>query len=147
MRPQPRHSHHATTTLPAEPPALEVTVDQAAGLRLVVARGDLDVATAAKLDDALQITPAEPLDLLVDLSRVEFIDSAGGHGLERAASAQAAAGRQFAIACTGGSEVARFFETLAASCLELPVHHSRANALRAALAMPGDEPAPPRHRG
>src|SRR4051794_3844249 len=126
MRTQPRPSPHATAALPAEPPMLDVIVEQAAGLRLVIARGDLDAATVAHLDDALDITPAQSVDLLVDLSRVEFIDCAGGHRLERAASAQAAAGRHFAIACTGGSEVARFFETLAASCLELPVHHSRA---------------------
>jgi hypothetical protein len=37
------------------------------------------------------------------------------------------------------------FETLAAACLELPVHHSRADALRAALAMPGDQAVPASH--
>ena len=136
MRTQPGD---AAAPLPSEEPQLDVIVEQAAGLRLVVARGDLDAVTVAQLDDALDIAAAQPLDLLVDLSRVEFIDSAGGHRLERAASAQAAAGRHLAIACTAGGEVARFFEALAASCLELPVHHSRADALRAALAAPGQE--------
>jgi anti-anti-sigma factor len=142
MRTQPGH---AAAPLSPEQPELDVRVEQAAGLRLVLARGDLDVATVAQLDAALDDAPTGVPDLLVDLSHVRFIDSAGGHCLERAASAQAAAGRRFAIACTTGGEVARFFETLAASCLELPVYDSRADALRAALAVPAHAAAPATH--
>jgi len=144
MRTQPSD---ADAAFPSEQPLLDVMVEQAAGLRLVVARGDVDAVTVAQLDDALDIAAAQPVDLLVDLCRVGFIDSAGGHRLQRAASAQAAAGRHLAIACTAGGEVARFFETLAASCVELPVHHSRAEALRAALAAPGQEALAGTHGG
>jgi anti-anti-sigma factor len=114
---------------------VDITVEQAAGLRLVVVRGEIDVATAPELDDALAMSD-EALDLLVDLSGAEFIDCTGAHPLARAAQAQRAAGRRFAIACAPLGEVPRLLGTLAVTGIELPVHHTRAAALRAALAAP-----------
>jgi len=115
---------------------LEIDVEEAAGLRAVIVRGELDVSTAPELDAALDTAPAQPLDLFVDLSALEFMDCAGAHRLAAAGSHQRARGRQFAIACAPTGEVARLFETLAASGLELPVFPSQADALRAALAPP-----------
>jgi anti-anti-sigma factor len=135
MRTQLSHADDEAAPHAASTAELGLIVEQAAGLRLVVADGELDVANAARLDDALTAI-APPVDLLVDLCRVEFVDCVAAHRLERAASAQAAAGRRFAIACSADGAVARLFEVLAAAGLELPVHHSRAEALRSALATP-----------
>src|SRR3954454_15882263 len=106
---------------PTQGAEVEISVEEAAGLKAVIVRGEIDVSTAARLDHALDKTRAEPLDLLVDLCRVGFLDCAGVHRLAAADAAQAAKGRSFAIACTPSGEVSKLFDTLAASGLELPV--------------------------
>jgi anti-anti-sigma factor len=116
--------------------AVDISVDQSAGLRMVRVRGELDISTAVELDDALDPARAEPLDLVVDLCGVDFLDCAGVRILAAALATQADADRQFAIACLPRGVPARLFEALAASGLPLPVHHSRADALLAALASP-----------
>ncbi|TWT46071.1 Anti-sigma-B factor antagonist [Phycisphaerae bacterium RAS1] len=59
-------------------PELEVTVEDAAGTRTVVVRGDIDLNTSPELRDrflALLETPA--VRLIVDLAGVKYIDSSG----------------------------------------------------------------------
>ncbi|MFC7331175.1 STAS domain-containing protein [Marinactinospora rubrisoli] len=72
---------------PAAPPASVVTVHGPDGRAVVVARGELDVATADALADALT-TAADRTgrDVTVDLSGVAFCDAAGLGGLVRAAN-------------------------------------------------------------
>jgi anti-anti-sigma factor len=129
------------SSTPAQEAEVEISVEEAAGLKAVIVRGEIDFSTAARLDDALDKTRAEPLDLLIDLCRVDFLDCAGVHRLAAADAAQASKGRAFAIACNPSGEVSRLFETLAASGLELPVYRSRAEALLAALRAPAQTPA------
>jgi anti-anti-sigma factor len=116
--------------------AVDISVEQAAGLMMIRVRGELDMSTASDLEVVLQSARAEPLDLLIDLSGVHFLDCAGVHVLAAAAASQAEAGHSFAIACSSRSPLARLFTTLAAAGLELPIYHSRADALLAALAAP-----------
>jgi anti-anti-sigma factor len=130
----------ATRSAPAQAQEVVATVDisveQAAGLVMIRVRGELDTSTASELDVALHSARAEPVDLLVDLCGVDFLDCAGVHVLAAAAADQAEAGNHFAIACCPRGLLARVFKALAAAGLELPVHDSRADALLAALATP-----------
>jgi anti-sigma B factor antagonist len=113
--------------------AVEIDAEHAAGLRVVTVRGELDLSTAPKLDTALEAALAEPLDLMIDLRGTDFVDCAGIHSLAAAARTQARAGRSFAIACAPRSQPARLFQALVRSGFELPVHHSRGDALLAAV--------------
>ncbi len=144
-----RHSERSQPTgrAPERVAAIEISVEQTAGLRMINVLGELDLSTAVHLDDALGAARADPLDLIIDLQRTDFLDCAGVHPLANAATTQAGAGRSFAIACAPHSQPARLFQTLATSGIDLPVHHSRADALLAALTSPDPATSSPQPSG
>jgi anti-sigma B factor antagonist len=59
--------------------------------------GELDVYTAPELDELLDALPAEVTSLLVDLTRVTFIDSAGLGLLTKAVKRLAPGGGRVAV--------------------------------------------------
>ena len=57
---------------------LEVTVREQGDLVHVLLRGELDISTAARLEDDLtRIEADRPATVLLDLSELEFMDSSG----------------------------------------------------------------------
>jgi anti-sigma B factor antagonist len=57
---------------------LQIDVDRHDGFTVLRPCGDLDVATAVRLKEAVtEVLLAGDLDVVVDLGRVEFIDSTG----------------------------------------------------------------------
>jgi anti-sigma B factor antagonist len=120
----------------SETPQVSISVEQTGGLRMVRVRGQIDIASTVELHAALDDARADPLDLLVDLFEVDFLDCAGVRPLAAAAVTQAKAGRQFAIVCSPRGSPARLFKALVVLGVELPVLHSRADGLLAALATP-----------
>ncbi len=106
------HAHPAAT--------LVWTVHVAGGVLTIVPEGELDVATAPLLDDALREMRRDRAgELVVDLRRLTFIDSAGIHLLLRWATEAGRAGHglrlipgaervQFVLAMTGVLRALRF---------------------------------------
>jgi anti-sigma B factor antagonist len=73
-------------------PALRTTVERFEASVLVCVQGELDLATAPALERALLDAAADaPVDLVVDLSGVRFVDATGLGALLRAAEAAQAA--------------------------------------------------------
>jgi anti-sigma B factor antagonist len=71
----------------------------------VVVRGDVDLSNADELERRLTAASATPSNVLVDMSDVEFIDSAGINALLRARRAADQHGQWFAV--TRASALAR----------------------------------------
>jgi anti-sigma B factor antagonist len=94
--------------LTVHPLAVErITTD---GVELLVARGEIDIATSPRLITALNegITDSTG-PLIVDLSAVEFMDSTGLALLVRAQRRMSRRDRGFAVVCPDGP-VWRIFE-------------------------------------
>lgn len=75
------------------PSKLSVEAETRDGVAVLTVTGEVDLATARRLEEAVEraLVPGTPL--IVDLAGVEFIDSAGSRALalaERAASARGA---------------------------------------------------------
>jgi anti-sigma B factor antagonist len=104
---------------------------RADGVELLAVEGELDIATAprmlAALNEALA-SMARPL--IVDLSRVDFMDSTGLALLMNAHRRVRRLGQGFAIVCPGGP-ISRVFE-IADMVESLHVHPDRHAALCAA---------------
>jgi anti-anti-sigma factor len=104
---------------------VESSVDRA--VHVVAVEGELDMATRTALQEKLDaLVDGTGRRLLVDLSRVEFIDSMGITTLYQASASFA----HLAITVMPGSEVARILE-LSGMKEMLPLFDSRAEAVRA----------------
>jgi anti-sigma B factor antagonist len=101
------------------------------GYELLTVEGELDIATAPRMIAALnEALAAMRLPLVVDLSRVVFMDSTGLALLMNARRRAQRHGQGFAIICPGGP-ISRVFE-IADMVETLGVHTDRDAALRAA---------------
>lgn len=90
----------------AAEPYLQVDVEEAGGAALVVARGEVDAATATTLAERLEeAAAAHPGAISVDLSAVTFIDSSGLRVITVARSQAEAEGRLLVV--TEASEAVR----------------------------------------
>ena len=70
--------------------------------------GELDVSTVGRLDRALRRTRFEAESIVLDLRRLQFIDSSGAHLLRRAATRIGDAGGRLTVV-RGPSAVDRLF--------------------------------------
>jgi anti-anti-sigma factor len=76
----------------------EVTIEEHAGGALVAIQGELDISNASTLEEHLQRAEADGPGLLVmDLSRLDFMDSTGLRLLISADQRARAAGRRFVL--------------------------------------------------
>jgi anti-sigma B factor antagonist len=91
----------------SEMPPLEVTTEQHPGQTRVVLIGELDIATTDALEQQLAAIELNSLGtLVVDLRRVEFIDSTGLRALIAADERARSAGRRLTVV-RGPDAVAR----------------------------------------
>lgn len=110
---------------------LAVERTRADGCEFLAVEGELDIATAPRMIAALNDAFANlVLPLVVDLSRVEFIDSTGLALLMNAHRRVLRRGKGFAIVCPG-PPLSRIFE-VADMVESLHVFPDRDSALRAA---------------
>jgi anti-anti-sigma factor len=78
----------------------EVERTTVAGRPTLTVRGELDLATAPELADALEAQlAAAPTALILDLSPTVFLDSSGARGLVQASRRCAAAGVPLHVIC------------------------------------------------
>ena len=117
---------------PVEPPLAEELLrirktDSADGVLMLEGAGELDLSTAGQLHDSLMTPISEGLDVVVDLTRVSFIDSSGIAALVGAFRSVNGTGRM-SVLIAPGSQVARVFE-LARMGDALPVVTDRAEAV------------------
>jgi anti-anti-sigma factor len=104
---------------------------QADGYEVLAVEGELDIATAPRMLAALNEALASMVrPLIVDLSKVDFMDSTGLALLMNAHRRVRRLGQGFAIVCPGGP-ISRLFE-IADMVESLHVHPDRHSALRAA---------------
>lgn len=73
-----------------EDDALTVTAERAADASILHVRGELDVATAGRLEDAVAAVADGAADLVLDMSGLTFVDSSGLTALVRVHKAVAA---------------------------------------------------------
>lgn len=66
-----------------EDEALTVTAEHAADALILHVRGELDVATAPQLEDAVAAVAGGPADLVLDMKGLTFVDSSGLTALVR----------------------------------------------------------------
>jgi anti-sigma B factor antagonist len=87
-----------------------VSVNSDAGTHTVALSGELDIATADQLTDALEtVQPSSDDRLVIDLTAVSFMDSTGLRVLI-AANRNAAAGGYSLVIVTGDSPAKRVLE-------------------------------------
>lgn len=79
--------------------ALNVEVKRGPGYAVVSAAGEIDIATAPRLEEPLSALAGAGHRLVADLSRVTFIDAAGLRVLARAAGQAAAQGTSLHVVC------------------------------------------------
>jgi anti-anti-sigma factor len=86
---------------------LDVTTEQHPGQTRVVLIGELDIASADRLEAQLAAIEVDsPATLVLDLRRVEFVDSTGLRTLIAADERARSQGRRLAVVC-GPDAVAR----------------------------------------
>ena len=88
---------------------LEVESEERDGLVHVSLRGELDLSTVGKVDDELQRWEGSSQDLLLDLSRLTFLDSTGLRCVVRADERAKEDGRRLVVV-KGPEAVQRVFE-------------------------------------
>lgn len=90
---------------------MEVGTQVNSGIALITARGELDLAGAPHLDDAIEAASRERgvEGIVVDLSGLEFMDSSGLRTIVQADRRVRARGLRFALV-RGGEPVHRVFE-------------------------------------
>jgi anti-sigma B factor antagonist len=90
---------------------IEVDIAIEGHLAVVTPRGELDVAGTPPLEDALAEVASEPAvqGVVVDLSKLEFMDSSGLRAVVLADQRMQAEGLRFALV-PGGESVQRVFE-------------------------------------
>jgi anti-sigma B factor antagonist len=89
---------------------LEVSMEQHPGQTRVALTGELDIASAESLEQQLEAAEVDsPAILVLDLRRLEFIDSTGLRTLVSADERARSQGRRLAMIC-GPNAVARILE-------------------------------------
>ena len=115
---------------------LEVQRTRSDGYDVLTVQGELDIATAPRMIAALNDALADAeVPLVVDLTRVLFMDSTGLALLMNARRRASRLGRGFAIVCPDGP-IARVFE-IADMVARLRVCPDRESALRVATGPAG----------
>jgi anti-sigma B factor antagonist len=108
--------------------ALTVVVDVRGTMTVITASGELDLATAPRLARAVQPALTNDANVLVDLERVNFIDSTGlALLIEAGRTARAGTPR---LAITAGHAVLRLVE-LTRTAGVLPIYGDRGAAVAA----------------
>ena len=105
--------------------------DEPDGSVRVRVAGELDAADAPTLQDVLRRLEASGRDVLLDLSRLTFMDLSGLHAIEEAADAARRHGFGFAISGAVPKDVRRVFIEAGA------VHHLPGRQARLAAEPPG----------
>ena len=104
------------------------------GVRVVVVRGELDIATSPQVRELLADAPMdEPRPLVIDLARCDFIDSTGLAALLHGAKPAQNGETRVAIVCPDGN-VRRMLE-LTAIDKSIPVFGNLEQAVTAVLPM------------
>lgn len=93
--------------MPTPITGFEVRTDMVRGVRVVTVSGEVDIASKADLAAALAATGDR---LLVDLSAVTFMESAGLAALVAARHAVNGHGERLAIVCLPGGRVRRLLD-------------------------------------
>jgi anti-sigma B factor antagonist len=107
---------------------LDVSTREESGRMVVVAIGEVDIYTAPQLDAELsRLTAEDRTDLVVDLSRVDFLDSTGLSVLVKALKRVREAEGRLDVVVTA-DRVARVFRITGLDEL-IPLHASVADAL------------------
>jgi anti-sigma B factor antagonist len=88
---------------------LEVESEERDGLVHVALRGELDLSTVGKVDDELQRWEGSTRDVVLDLSRLTFLDSTGLRCVVRADERAKEDGRRLVVV-KGPEAVQRVFE-------------------------------------
>ena len=83
-------------------PDFEVDLVAASGAVVVAVRGEIDLASEARLTDALTAAVDEHPAVLVDLCECSFMDSVGIGAVLSASRKATARNVRFAVACTPG---------------------------------------------
>ena len=96
-----------------------LTIEQLGDTCLIRASGDLDMSTADRLSSALDAAQGDEVTTLLDLSAVNFIDSAGLRVLLR--SAQAADAHQWAWRIVRASSAVWRLAELSGTTSRLPL--------------------------
>jgi anti-sigma B factor antagonist len=86
-----------------------VTCAERPGVRRVALSGELDIATAPRLEDALSDAARDSVDVILDLRKLEFIDSTGLYTILRAHDELDEANCRLML-IAGGPQVQRIFE-------------------------------------
>jgi anti-sigma B factor antagonist len=92
------------------PAPFSVSVEQADARTVVAARGELDLATAPELEDALLPPLRDGAGVVLDLRALEFMDSTGVRVIVAAHLAADEHGGSLAVAVVPGEPVARVLE-------------------------------------
>ena len=88
---------------------LEITTEQHEGQTLMALVGELDIASAPRFEEGLAEAESDtPGTLILDLRRVEFIDSTGLRAVIAADERARSAGRRFVVV-RGPAPVERVF--------------------------------------
>jgi anti-sigma B factor antagonist len=93
---------------------LDIEIGETGDIRVVQLRGELDLASVARLTEVLEEIAADRV--VVDLSGISFIDSSGVAALVRTQQHMAAADQDLVLTRPSGT-VARVFEILGISFL------------------------------
>jgi len=83
-------------------PRLDVTTSDLRGSTLVGIEGEIDLSTASQLEKALLAAAGSGKPLLVDLRKVEFMDSMGIGVLVRTSKKLGEEARAMSIVCAAG---------------------------------------------
>jgi anti-sigma B factor antagonist len=81
----------------SQDPDFQIWVSEEDGTAVVHVAGEIDLSVRAELSRMLAQACAGGRDLVVDVSRTTFMDSAGLHALVTARRSQTAAGRSFVL--------------------------------------------------
>jgi anti-sigma B factor antagonist len=117
------------------PHPFELQDEELDGVRVIAVSGELDLSTAPRLEEPLEVTMDSGTALLIDLSACEFIDSTGIALIVRAwqrlggGNGGDDASVRFAL-CGLGDQVRRLLEVSGLDT-SLPTHGSRDEALAA----------------
>ena len=96
---------------------------------VVEVTGELDLSTVGRWEDNVRAVGRDASAVVLDLSEVGFVDSAGVRTLFRLARDTASRGTRLLIVAPSGGAVRRLLDILAIRSL-IPVCESRAEALR-----------------
>ena len=103
--------------------------DDVAGVPVLRVVGELDIATAPELQEAVDAAlTAQPATLVVDLSPATFLDSSGARTIAGAAKRGRAGGTAVALVCPANNTIVRRVVDWLRLDAVLPVHDVLADA-------------------